>query len=123
MPNGTYPGTHQMRGRVDRTAGKNNLVAPELLFPPGDDCFDADATIAIEDQARHLRLSRDRQILPHPRAGIEIADRGGYPALISVGDGDREITVLPFRVLIDDVLPTGLFECLGHRFGVLGPQI
>ncbi len=70
-----------------------------------------------------LRVGRYRQVLAHPRAGIEIADRRRHPPLVHVGDGDREIAVLEFGVLVDQEFVAGRLERLARRLGVFRPQI
>ena len=97
--------------------------AAELSLAPADPCLHADAAQPIEQQCTDLRIGGYRQVLAHTRAGIEITDRCRHPALIHVRDGDREIPVLEFRILIDQELVAGSLERLTRRLGVFRPQI
>ena len=92
-------------------------------WPAGHQRLHADAAIAIEQQFADLGVGGDRQVVAHARAGIEVADRGGDPALVGVGDGDREIAVFELGVLVDVELIAGLLEGFGGGLGVLGPQV
>ena len=90
---------------------------------PVDQRLDADATRSLEQQLLDLGQGRDRQIVAQPGYRIEIADRRRDPAVVEVGDRDREIAVFELAILVLDVLEPGLLEGLGDRLGVAVPQI
>jgi len=109
-----------------RCAGE--WIAPDetITSPPRNPLnqgFYPNAACPLEYQLLDLGEGRDRQVAAQPGAGIEIADRRRYAAVIEVRDRDREIAVLEFAVLVLDVLEPGLFERLGDRLGVAVPQI
>jgi hypothetical protein len=66
---------------------------------------------------------RDRQIVAPPRLRVEVTDRRRHPAVVQVGDRDREVAVLELGVLILKVFEPGLVERLGDRPGMPVPQI
>ena len=90
---------------------------------PRDRRLHPHAALPLENQFGDLGIGGNRQILPQPRAGIEVADRRRHPPFIGVGDGDRKIPVLPRRVLVLDEFPPRLLERLAHRLGVFRPKI
>ena len=109
-----------------RCAGE--WIAPDetITSPPRNPLnqgFYPNAACPLEYQLLDLGEGRDRQVAAQPGAGIEIADRRRYAAVIEVRDRDREIAVLEFAVLVLDVLEPGLLERFGDRLGVAVPQI
>src|SRR5712692_4072415 len=112
-----------MRWRMDGPRRDDHLATAELRLLTVDQCLDADAARSLEQQRPDLRQGGDRQIVAQPRPGYEIADRRRDPAVVEVGDRDREIAVPEFAVLILDVRTTGLLERLGARIGMSVPQI
>ena len=123
VPNRADARAHQMRWRVDRAAGQDDLIGAEFLLPPAHHGFDADAALAFEDQAGDGGARRNRQIFAQARARIQIADGGGHPAFIGIGNGDGKISVFPLRVLVRQIFPTRLLEGLSDGFRVFRPQI
>ena len=76
----------QMRRRMDRPRRDDDL-APRLVYAElgllaPDQRLDPDAARTLEQQLLDLGLGRDRQIVPQPRAGIEIADRRRDAAVV-----------------------------------------
>ncbi len=106
-------------------APEDRITSPraEPRRAAGHERVDADAAQAVEHQARHLRIRRDRQVGALARARIEIADRRRDAPLVEVGDGDRIVSVAPFAVLVGDEVEARLAERLGDRLGVLGPEV
>ena len=83
----------------------------------------ADAAQPVEQQRADLRVGGDRQVLAHARARIEIADRRRHAPFVHVGNGDREISVAEFRILVDQEVVAGGLECFSGRLGMFRPQI
>src|SRR5690606_39257 len=108
---------------MDRPAADDDFMSVEgfgLSVPLGDD---SNGTPPIEQELANLRLRLDRQVLPEPGAGIEIADGGGNSSVECVRDSEREIAVTPLAVLIEDVFEAELGEGFGARPGEAGPQL
>ena len=93
------------------------------VSPPADARLHADAALARRTAARRLRVGGDRQVLAHPRAGIEVADRRRHPPFIDVGNGDRKIPVAELGILVDQEVVAGLLERLARRLRMFRPQI
>ena len=116
-------GPEQMRRRVDRARGDDDLARSELFRPARHLGLDADAAGALEQQLLDLRVGRDLQVLAQPGARIEIADCRGDAALVGVRDGDREVAVAKFAVLVGQVFVAGAAEGLARGGGVAVPKI
>ena len=123
MPHGPDPGAQQMRRRMDRAAGEDDLLRPELLRLALHHGAHPDAAHALEQKLADLRLGRDGQVGALPRLGIEIADRGRDPLLAADRDGDGEVAVAEGAVLVGQVRVAGLLEGLGGRLGMRRPVL
>ena len=83
----------------------------------------ADAPLAFEQQLAHLRVGRDREIAALAGGRIKVADGRGDAPLIGIGDRDGVVAVLPFAVLVGQVVEARGLERLGCGLGVPVPQV
>src|SRR4051812_12446209 len=102
------PGAQQVSRRMDRPARQDDLATAEFLQLAADHRVDPNTALPVEVQPDDLGVGENRQLAAHPGARIQIADRCRPPPFVSIGDGYREISVLPFRILIQDELPACL---------------
>ena len=123
MPDRADAGAQQMRRRMDRAAGENDLAAAKLLFAAVDQRLHADAARALEQQLLDLRVGRDRQIGALARLAIEIAHRGRDALLGLIGVRHREIAVDELAVLVGQELVAGVLEGLGNGLRMPGPVL
>src|SRR4029077_4654242 len=93
-------GAQQMRRRMNRAAREDDFTAAELLLAAIDQCLDADALRAFEQQLLHLRPGGDGQVGALACRTIEITHRGRDALLVLVGVRYREVAVDELAVLV-----------------------
>src|SRR3954447_26028993 len=111
-----------MRRRMYSAAREDDFAAAELLLASIDQCLDADALRAFEQQLLHLRLGRYGQVGALACRAIEITHGGRDALLVLVGVRHRKIAVDELAVLVGQELEAGLLAGLGHRLRMLGPM-
>src|SRR5262245_22272336 len=112
-----------MGRRMDGAAGEDYLVGAELGARALHLDDDTDAALALKHQLGHLRFGGNIQVRALACGRIEIADGGGYAPLVGIGDGDRVVAILPFPVLVRQVLEARLLKRLGRGLRVFRPVL
>ncbi len=123
MADRSNAGAQQMRRRMDRAAGEDDLVASELLFAAADQRLHADAARALEHQFLDHGVGRDRQVGALARLAIEIPHRGGDALLGLIGMRHRKITVDELAVLVGQEGVARLLARFGDRQRVFRPVL
>jgi hypothetical protein len=111
-------GAQQMRRRMDRAAGEDDLAAAKLLLLAADLRLDADAARTLEQQLPDLRVGRDRQIGALARLAIEIAHRRRDALLLLIGMRHRKVAVDELAVLVRQERVAGEPAGFGERLRV-----
>ena len=121
MPGRPDARAQQMGRGVDGATGQDHLASAELDARRLDMRDHADAPLVFEQQLAHLRVSQDREIAALAGGRIKVADGCRNAPLIGIGDRDGVVAVLPFPVLVGQIVETRGLERLGCRLGVLIP--
>src|SRR5215831_14156709 len=100
VPDRADAGAQQMSRRMDGAAGQHDLAAAEFDVTPVDLRLHTGAARAFEQQLRHLRVGRDREIVAVTGLSIEIAHRGRDALLGLIGVGDWKVAFDEFPVLV-----------------------
>lgn len=122
-PAGPIPGAQQMSRAVNGAGAEDHLPPAIFHLPPAHGSANAAAHGAIEQQGAHGSVGADRQVRAGTGRAVEIADGGRDTALIPVGDGDREISVLEDAVLVGQVFAARLLERRRNRARMQAPVL
>ena len=115
--------TQQMCRAVNGAGAQDHLASTVLHIASTDAGTDAGAHRSIEQQRAYRGLGADRQIRARPRSAVQVTDSSRNPALVTIGYGDREMTILEHTVLVRQVLAARLLECVGRGACMRAPLI
>lgn len=118
------PGPQELRRRMDRATAQDDLARCELMTLAVDQRGDARALRAVEAQCGDLGVRLDGEAGAAASGRVEIADRSRDPALIDVGNGEREVAVREaFPVLVGDETEPDPLECGRYRLRMAVPML